>query len=192
MSGQASTGTIGPALDGLTLIPGVYDIGAGSLSGVLTLDGEGVYIFRSSSSLTSSGSISLTGGARACDVYWYVPALASLTGGSFAGTIIAGASITLGTGVSLDGRALAIGGNVTLLTNSIFGPTCAAAAQEESTSVPTGGTAVPTVSGLPTSGGAPLQNEVLPLGLAVLFGGLSIAVSVLIVRALRRNYRQKQ
>jgi hypothetical protein len=157
------------------------------LTGVLKLDGPGVYIFIASSDLTSSGSVNLINGSRACDVYWYVPTQANLTGGSFVGTIIAGSGIVFGTGVSLDGRALAIGGPVTLLTNSITGPSCAAAlvaAQE--------GTLVPGVSGLPASGGAPLRNEILPLGLAVLFGGLSIVVSVLIVRALRRNYRQKQ
>src|SRR5512133_51200 len=94
ISGQAATGSLG-ALDGLTVTPGVYDIGAGSLGGgALTLSGPGVYIFRASSSLTSSGSVTLIGGARACDVYWYVPDLASLTGGSFVGTIIAGTGIT--------------------------------------------------------------------------------------------------
>ena len=118
-------------------------------------------------------------------MYWYVPTLASLTGGSFVGTIIAGTGITFGTGVSLDGRALAIGGNVTLLSNTITGPSCASVQAEE-------GTFVPTVSGLPNSGGAPLRNEVLPLGLALLFGSLSIVVSVLIVRAMRRNYRLKK
>ncbi len=188
ISGQASNGDLG-ALDGQTVTPGVYDIGAGSLGGgALTLDGPGVYIFRASSSLTSSGSVTLIGGARACDVYWYVPTLASLTGGSFVGTIIAGTGITFGTGVSLDGRALAIGGPVTLLSNSITGPSCAAVEE----AVVEEGTAVPTVSGLPTSGGAPLRNEVLPLGLALLFGSLSIVVAVLIVRALRRDYRLKK
>jgi len=186
MTGQAATSPILGALDSLTLNPGVYDIGAGSLGGgALTLDGEGVYIFRASSSLTTAGSVTLINGARACDVYWYVPTLASLTGGSFVGTIIAGTGITFGSGVSLNGRAVAIGGNVTLINNNITGPSCASAPVAETT-------LVPTISALPASGGAPLRNEVLPLGLAILFGGLSIVVSVLIVRAMRRNYRLKK
>jgi hypothetical protein len=76
-------------------------------------------------------------------------------------------------------------GSVTVDANTISMPPCASAPVAETT-------AVPTVSGLPTSGGAPLRSEVFPLGLAILFGGLSIVVAVLIVRAMRRNYRQKQ
>src|SRR3990167_5705296 len=50
ISGQGSTASISPALDGETRSTGVYDIGAGRLNGgVLTLDGPGIYIFRASS-----------------------------------------------------------------------------------------------------------------------------------------------
>ena len=59
--GQGATGSIGPVLDGLTLVPGVYDIGAGRLNGgVLTLNGPGVYIFRASSDLVSSRTINFS------------------------------------------------------------------------------------------------------------------------------------
>lgn len=45
ISGQGSTASIGPVLDGETRTPGVYDIGAGRLNGgVLTLNGPGIYI----------------------------------------------------------------------------------------------------------------------------------------------------
>lgn len=111
LMGQGATGSIGPALDALVLTTGVYDIGAGRLNGgVLTLNGPGVYIFRASSDFTSSGSISLTNGARACDVYWDVDTLATINGSSFVGTIIAGTGVHFGNGVSLNGRALARGG----------------------------------------------------------------------------------
>jgi len=127
ISGQGSTASIGPVLDGLTLTPGVYDIGAGRLNGgVLTLDGSGIYIFRASSDLVSSGSINLINGARACDVYWQVNTLATINGSSFIGTIIAGTGVHFGADVALNGRALALGGDVTLLNNTISGPTCAA------------------------------------------------------------------
>lgn len=126
ISGQGSTGSIGPVLDGLVLTTGVYDIGAGRLNGgVLTLNGPGTYIFRASSDLISSGSINLTNGARACDVYWQVSTLATINGSSFVGSIIAGTGVHFGTNVALDGRALALGGDVTLLNNTISGPTCA-------------------------------------------------------------------
>lgn len=128
MSGQGSTGGIGPTLDGLTITPGVYDIGAGRLNGgVLTLDGAGTYILRASSDFISSGSINLTNGARACDVYWQVNTLATINGSSFVGTIVAGTGVHFGSGVTLNGRALALGGDVTLQSTTISGPTCAAA-----------------------------------------------------------------
>ena len=156
LTGQANTGGSLGALDGLVLVPGVYDLGAGSLGGgVLTLDGEGVYIFRATSSLTSAGSISLINGAAACNVFWYVPTQANLVSGSFVGTIIAGTGIIFGTGVSLDGRALAIGGNVTLLSNSISGPSCTALPQTETPGTPPTATAdtLPTATAdtLPTA-----------------------------------------
>lgn len=129
MLSQGSTGTIGPALDSLVLTPGVYDIGAGRLNGgVLTLDGPGVYIFRASSDFVSSGSVNLINGARACDVFWSVNSLATINGSSFVGTIIAGTGVHFGANVTLDGRALAIGGDVTMIMDTISGPTCATAA----------------------------------------------------------------
>jgi len=128
ISGQGSTASIGPVLDGETRTAGVYDIGAGRLNGgMLTLDGPGIYIFRASSDLVSSGSINLINGARACDVYWQVNTLATINGSSFVGTIIAGTGVHFGTNVTLDGRALALGGDVTLLNSTILGPTCATA-----------------------------------------------------------------
>ncbi|PIZ85825.1 hypothetical protein COX94_02015 [Candidatus Nomurabacteria bacterium CG_4_10_14_0_2_um_filter_33_9] len=126
ISGQTSTDSIGPVLDGLVVTPGVHDIGAGRLNGgILTLDGSGIYIFRASSDFISSGSIALTNGARACDVYWQVNTLATINGTSFVGTIIAGTGVHFGNNVALNGRALALGGDVTLLNNTISGPTCA-------------------------------------------------------------------
>ncbi|MFA6194124.1 MAG: ice-binding family protein [Patescibacteria group bacterium] len=123
---QPLTSNQGPVLDGLVLSSGVYDIGAGRLNGgILTLDGPGVYIFRASSDLISSGSINLINGARACDVFWRVETLATINGSSFVGTILAGTGIHFGANVTLDGRALAVGGDVTLLSDTITGPTCA-------------------------------------------------------------------
>ncbi|MEX1014228.1 MAG: ice-binding family protein [Candidatus Paceibacterota bacterium] len=123
---QTSDGSIGPILDGLTVESGVWDIGAGRLNGgILTLDGPGTYILRASSDLVSSGSINLINGARACDVYWRVETLATINGSSFVGSILAGTGIHFGDSVTLDGRALAIGGDVTFLNNVISGPGCA-------------------------------------------------------------------
>ncbi|MCX6714991.1 MAG: ice-binding family protein [Candidatus Uhrbacteria bacterium] len=125
---QGSTASIGPALDGLTLTTGVYDIGAGRLNGgILHLNGPGVYIFRASSDFISSGSIDLQNGARACDVFWDVQTLATINGSSFVGTILAGSGVHFDTsGTTLNGRALVFGGtgDVTMIHNTITGPTC--------------------------------------------------------------------
>ncbi len=113
--GQGTTGTIIGNLDGQTFAPGVYDQGAMLLAGgTVTLDGLGVYIFRSASDLTSAGTINLINGARACDIYWRVQTAAAINGTSFKGTILAGSGVHFGPGVTLDGRALAIGADVTL------------------------------------------------------------------------------
>ncbi len=124
---QGSDATIVGNLDGQTFIPGVYDKGALLLAGgTVTLDGAGIYIFRSASDLTSAGTVNLINGARACDVYWRVQTSADINGTSFIGTILAGTGVHFGPGVTLDGRALAVGADVTLgVGGTISGPTCA-------------------------------------------------------------------
>lgn len=137
LTAQAGGATnAGPDLTGANLVPGVYSVGSALLSGALTLNGPGVYIFLADA-LTSSGSVSLINGATACNVFWHVTSSASITGGSFVGTIIAGTSITFGDAVSLDGRALALTGNVTLINDHIFGPSCADTTAGTSTVAPT-------------------------------------------------------
>jgi LPXTG-site transpeptidase (sortase) family protein len=113
-------------LAGRTLTHGVYTVPAvGLLSGgVLTLDGPGVFIFLTNG-LTASGTVSLINGADPCNVFWRDASSVALNGGSFVGTIIALTAITMGTGASLNGRAIAQNANVTLLSNTINGPTCA-------------------------------------------------------------------
>ncbi len=113
-----------------TLTPGVYCFDAAAqLTGTLTLDGQGnpnaVFIFKIGSTLTtaSSSSIVLINGARPCNVFFQVGSSATLgTGTAFRGNILALTSITLNTGASLNGRALAQNGAVTLDTNSISAP----------------------------------------------------------------------
>ncbi|MEO8065236.1 MAG: ice-binding family protein [Candidatus Doudnabacteria bacterium] len=125
--GQLAAQGPGPAqtLSGnVTITPGVYDVAAGVMTGgTITLDGAGVYIFSSTSSITDSGgtTVAVTNGASACDVYWQVPIAMNIgTGSQIKGTIITNSGdITLATGASLIGRALALVGEVTLQTNAI-------------------------------------------------------------------------
>ncbi|HUP29557.1 MAG TPA: ice-binding family protein [Usitatibacter sp.] len=111
----------GGTLGGLTLTPGVY-CGAASLTGVLTLNGAGVYIFQFPSTfVTASGSsVALINGAQACGVTYQVTSSATLgTGSNISGNILALTSITLTTGANLNGRTLARNGAVTLDTNTV-------------------------------------------------------------------------
>jgi hypothetical protein len=65
----------------------------------------------------------LINGAKAANVFWQVGSSATLGASSiFKGNILALASITVTTGVNLEGRALARTGAVTLDTNTITIP----------------------------------------------------------------------
>jgi len=112
----------GGLLGGLTLTPGVYCMGAGDLTGTLTLDGAGVYIFQMASSLTtaSASSVVLLNGASACGVWWQVTTSATIgTASAIAGNVLALTSITMNTGANLNGRTLARNGAVTLDSNAV-------------------------------------------------------------------------
>ena len=112
----------------VTVTPGVYTvIPAEVLDGTVTLDGAGVYIFRSSAAFTVSGTMNLINGATACNVFWQIPTTMIIgSNAHVVGTIITESShITLGTGATLEGRALAgAPGQVTLLSNQITKPIC--------------------------------------------------------------------
>jgi hypothetical protein len=118
-------------LGGQTLVPGLYT-STSSLeitSGDLTLDaggdGNAVFIFQMASTLTTTAGrqVILSGGADAANIFWQVGSSATLgTGSVFKGTIMALASITLTTGATLDGRALARTAAVTLDANIVTGP----------------------------------------------------------------------
>ena len=119
-------------LVGQTLTAGVYTSRSSlAESGDITLDAQGnpnaVFIFQVASTLTTgSGShIILANGAKACNVFWQVGSSATLgTNSVFKGNILALTSITITTGVNLEGRALARNGAVTLDTDIITGCTC--------------------------------------------------------------------
>jgi Ice-binding-like len=110
-------------LGGKTLAPGLYKSTSGiAITGDLTLAGNGIYIFQSASTLkvNSASRVVLSGGAKAADVFWQVGSSATLgTTSAFKGTILALTSISLATGATLDGSALAQRGSVTLDTNAV-------------------------------------------------------------------------
>jgi Ice-binding-like len=118
-------------LGGMTLPPGLYK-STSSLeisSGNLTLDAAGdasaVWIFQMASTMTTTTGrqVILSGGARASRIFWQVGTSATLGSTSvFQGTVMADQSITLVTGATLNGRALARIGAVTLDSSSIVKP----------------------------------------------------------------------
>jgi len=130
ITGQACTTDLtGQDLGGLTLTPGVFCFDTSAfLSGTRTLilnaqgNPNAVFIFKIGSTLTTAtgSSVSVINGGSSCNVFFQVGSSATLgTGTSFQGNILARTSITLNTGADLDGRALALGGAVTLDTNNI-------------------------------------------------------------------------
>ena len=101
-------------------------LGSFTLSGNLTLTGSGVWIFKSASTLITSPGSSVTGGDP-CNVWWRVVSSATLdTNTAFIGNILALTSIGMNTGATLNGRALAQTGAVTMDTSAIS-LVCAAA-----------------------------------------------------------------
>ena len=115
---------LGTSPGATTLPPGVYCFGtAATLTGNLTLSGNGVYVFQIGTTLTTTAanaSVVLTNGAMAANVFWQVGSSATIgTSTVFVGSILAGISDTVTTGASVDGRVFALNGAVTLDTNAI-------------------------------------------------------------------------
>lgn len=101
------------ALGGLTLAPGLYKWTTSvAIASNTTIAGAAndVWIFQISGDLTSAAatSVILSGGALAKNVFWQVAGQVTLgTTSHFEGTILSKTAITLKTGASLKGRALA-------------------------------------------------------------------------------------
>jgi hypothetical protein len=117
----------GQDLGGMTLAPGVYcfDSSVG-ITGELTLDGGGngsaVWVFQVGSTITtaSNSAVVMSGNGKPCNVFWQVGSSATIgTHTAMKGNILASASITLTSGASLVGRALALNAAVTSDHNTV-------------------------------------------------------------------------
>ena len=141
-AGRTPAASVSADLGGSTLVAGVYKSASSlGLTGALTLDAEGdpnaVFIFQAGSSLTTaSGSqVNLINGAQPCNVFWQIGSSATLGSSSaFTGNILALTSISLNDAVTLDGRALARNGAVTLINDTVTASHCAAGTTGGSTS----------------------------------------------------------
>ncbi|MEA2651580.1 MAG: hypothetical protein QOI85_1301 [Chloroflexota bacterium] len=180
-AGRAPTATVpAGALMG-TLFSGVYNAGGVTLTvpGALILDAQNnadaVWIFQATSDLVtaSASSVQIINGGSPCNVFWQVTSSATLGSGStLVGNILALTSITMTDDVTIDGRALARNGTVTLINDTIDSTMCAAAGP-----VPTP-TPTPTLSPVaPTPSATPL----LPNTSADQGQGVEIQLSVLVL-----------
>ena len=121
-------------LGGLTLVAGAYGFATSAqLTGQLTLDAQGdpnaQFVFEIGSTLTtaSASSVLLVNGASPCNVYWQIGSSATLgTGTAFQGNLMALTSISLNSGATVLGRALARNGAVTLNNNTLNAAGCGA------------------------------------------------------------------
>ena len=109
-------------LAGRTLQPGIYCVdAAATLTGVLTLQGGGPWIFEIGT--LGTGALTATNltvvSDDPCNAFWWVNDDLTLTTSAFQGTILGGGDITM-TGTSLEGRAFATGA-VTMTDSNIFG-----------------------------------------------------------------------
>ena len=145
LSGSTLTGNLGsgPLGGNPTLTPGVYSFSSTAyLDGALVLNGGGdpnaEFIFLIGSSLTtaSNSSVDLTNGAFFENVYWWTHDAATFgSGTSFAGSVLAGTSITFeGGGGIVCGRALAKA-SVTML-NNVLSTDCQPGGSGTTTDVP--------------------------------------------------------
>ncbi len=106
---EYSLGNIG----GKTLTPGLYKwTNTVTMTSTVTLTGDGsdVWIFQIAGDLTMSSGVKiiLKGGAQAKNIFWQVAGQATLgTTSHFEGIILSKTGITLQTGASMNGRALA-------------------------------------------------------------------------------------
>lgn len=131
----------GQDLGGLTLVSGVYCFASeAQLTGTLVLDAQGdpeaVFIFQIGSKLTtaSNAAVSIVNGGQDCGVFWQIGSSATVgTDTAFAGSMLALTSITLATGATVSGRALARNGAVTMDSNQLFPGTCATTGNDAGT-----------------------------------------------------------
>ena len=157
LSGVSPCSPLAAQLDGVTLSPGVYCFSSSAdlaATGELTLDGSGTYVFQVGTSLTANvlSTLTLINGADACSVYWQVGSAATLNGVNFVGNVVAQAGVTVGSGASLLGRALATAaGAVTLAGSNSVGGCSAEPPVPTPTPTPTSApTVTPTATPTPT------------------------------------------
>jgi len=192
-AGQTPATAIPSELGGSTLVPGIYSSGVFTITNTLTLDAgnnpNAVFVFQSAATLNAAAGsrVNLINGASPCNVFWLVRSSATLeTTANFSGNILALTDVHLRTGATVQGRALARNGEITLDANTITRPACGATPPViAAPGAPTGVTVTPgngqaVVSWTPSvSGGAATSFTVTasPGGMSVTTTGTTATVT---------------
>jgi len=190
-AGSGPATTVATELGGQTLTAGAYNSASGTfeITGTLTLDAQGdpnaVFVFQMASTLVTASTsvVNVINGANACNVFWQVGSSATLgTGTVFRGNILALTSIALTTGASIEGRALARNGQVTMDTNTITQAACTQQITPTTTTTTTP-TTTPTTAP-PTTQPSPSTTLAPPVGGVDTGGGSTaglLSVSLLVI-----------
>jgi hypothetical protein len=128
------TNVVGGLTGDITLYPGVTCMNSFSadvpINGHVTLDARGnsnaFFIIRGNKTLTvaDAAEVILANGAEACGVFWRISAQVTIGKTvKFYGTVISGTAVTMNTGSTLTGRALAQTANVSFDANTVTIPT---------------------------------------------------------------------
>ena len=172
-AGQTPATAIPSELGGSTLVPGIYSSGVFTITNTLTLDAgndpNAVFVFQSAATLiAAAGShVNLINGASPCNVFWLVRSSATLnTTADFSGNILALTDVHLRTGATVQGRALARNGEVTLDANTITKPPSCQVTPTPTPTVTATATPLPTAlpTALPTVISPSPQVTVVPTG----------------------------
>jgi hypothetical protein len=196
-AGRTPVTTVPTELGGTTKTPGVYDsasttFGITAGAGPLVLDAQGdpsaVFIFEMNSGATGltagpASQVQLTGGAQACNVFWRLNSATIDTTAVFKGTVLALTSITVNNGANIEGRLLARNGNVTLISDTITKPTCAAVTTTPGSSSSSNSSSTPK---LPNTGFPPQSKHTTPWGSLVAAGSI-IALSAYYLTRRKRT-----
>jgi autotransporter-associated beta strand protein len=162
-----TTDLSGTNLSGLTLTPGVYHFATtAALTGTLTLNTQGdpnaAFHFQIGTTLTTDPNsvISLLNG-NTVNIFWQIGTSATIgVNSTFYGNILADQSITVNSGATINGRAMAINAAVTLSTNTINGFDTGSVWKGDKSTLWSGANWSPNVSGATSSTLAPSADVV--------------------------------